>query len=47
MLKNKCGFCGIGAYAGNQVLPFYKEGYPSLFVNTATTDLTFVLSGSF
>ena len=39
MLKTKCGFCGIGAYAGNQVLPFYKEGYPSLFVNTATTDL--------
>lgn len=39
MLKNKCGFCGIGAYAGNQVLPFYKEGYPSLFINTAATDL--------
>lgn len=39
MLKNKCGFCGIGAYAGNQVLPFYKESYPSLFINTAATDL--------
>lgn len=39
MLKNKSGFVGIGAYAGNQVLPFYKTGYPCLFVNTATTDL--------
>jgi len=24
MLKPKCGFVGIGAYGGNQVLPFYK-----------------------
>lgn len=39
MLKNKSGFVGIGAYAGNQLLPFYKAGYPCLFVNTATTDL--------
>ena len=39
MLKNKSGFVGIGAYAGNQLLPFYKNGYPCLFVNTATTDL--------
>lgn len=39
MLKNKSGFVGIGAYAGNQLLPFYKDGYPCLFVNTATTDL--------
>lgn len=39
MLKNKCGFCGIGAYGGNQVFPFYREGYPCLFVNTASTDL--------
>lgn len=36
MLKNKSGFVGIGAYAGNQLLPFYKDGYPCLFVNTAT-----------
>lgn len=39
MLKNKSGFCGIGAYGGNQILPFYKAGYPCLFANTATTDL--------
>lgn len=39
MLKNKSGFVGIGAYAGNQLLPFYKTGYPCLFANTATTDL--------
>lgn len=39
MLKPKCGFVGIGAYGGNQVLPFYKVKYPSLFINTATTDL--------
>ena len=39
MLKNKSGFVGIGAYAGNQLLPFYKDGYPCLFANTATTDL--------
>lgn len=35
MLKNKSGFVGIGAYAGNQLLPFYKDGYPCLFANTA------------
>ena len=39
MLKPKSGFVGLGAYGGNQVLPFYKAKYPSLFINTATTDL--------
>ena len=39
MLKNKCGFVSIGAYGGNQILPFYKEGYQCLFTNTAMTDL--------
>lgn len=39
MLKPKCGFVGIGAYGGNQVLPYYKANYPSLFINTAMTDL--------
>lgn len=39
MVKNKCGFVGVGAYGGNQVRPFYKESYPSLFINTALTDL--------
>ena len=39
MVKNKCGFVGIGAYGGNQVCLFYKESYPSLFINTALTDL--------
>lgn len=39
MIKGKCGFLGIGAYGGNQVLPFYKAGYPSLFINTAHSDL--------
>ena len=39
MLKPKCGFVGIGAYGGNQVLPYYKAKYPSLFINTASTDL--------
>lgn len=44
MLKNKSGFVGIGAYAGNQLLPFYKDGYPCLFANTATTDLDTITS---
>lgn len=39
MLKPKCGFIGIGAYGGNQILPFHRAKYPSLFINTATTDL--------
>lgn len=39
MIKGKSGFLGIGAYGGNQVLPFYKAGYPSLFANTAHSDL--------
>lgn len=39
MVKNKCGFVGVGAYGGNQVRPFYKASYPSLFINTALTDL--------
>lgn len=39
MLKPKCGFIGIGAYGGNQVLPFHRAKYPSLFINTASTDL--------
>ena len=38
-VKNKCGFLAIGAYGGNQALPFYKEKYPCLFVNTAMPDL--------
>lgn len=38
-VKNKCGFLAIGAYGGNQTLPFYKEKYPCLFVNTAMPDL--------
>ena len=38
-VKSKCGFLAIGAYGGNQTLPFYKENYPSLFVNTAMPDL--------
>jgi Cell division GTPase len=33
------GFLALGAYGGNQCLPFYKKGYPVLFVNTATVDL--------
>lgn len=24
MLKPKCGFIGIGAYGGNQILPFHR-----------------------
>lgn len=39
MIKDKCGFLGIGAYGGNQCLPFYKKGYPCLFINTALPDL--------
>ena len=39
MVRNKSGFVGVGAYGGNQVRPFYKESYPSLFINTALTDL--------
>lgn len=39
MIKNKSGFIGIGAYGGNQCLPFYKKGYPCLFINTALQDL--------
>lgn len=39
MLKQKSGFVGLGAYGGNQVLPFYKAKYSSLFINTASTDL--------
>lgn len=39
MIKNKCGFLGIGAYGGNQCLPFYKAGYACLFINTALPDL--------
>lgn len=39
LVKNKSGFVGVGAYGGNQVRPFYKESYPSLFINTALTDL--------
>lgn len=39
MVKNKSGLVGVGAYGGNQVHPFYKANYPSLFINTALTDL--------
>ncbi len=39
MVKNKCGILALGAYGGNQALPFYKEGYPSLFANSAQQDL--------
>lgn len=39
MIKKKCGFLAIGAYGGNQCLPFYKKGYPCLFINTALPDL--------
>ena len=28
MIKSKSGFVGIGGYAGNQLLPFYKKIYP-------------------
>lgn len=38
-VKDKCGFLAIGAYGGNQCAPFYKKGYPTLFVNTAIQDL--------
>ena len=38
-VKDKCGFLAIGAYGGNQCVPFYKKGYPTLFVNTALQDL--------
>lgn len=33
------GFLALGAYGGNQCLPFHKKGYPVLFVNTALEDL--------
>lgn len=39
MIKNKTGFVGIGGYAGNQLLPFYKKNYPCLFINSAHQDL--------
>lgn len=39
MIKNKTGFVGIGGYAGNQLLPFYKKKYPCLFINSAHQDL--------
>lgn len=38
-VKEKCGFLAIGAYGGNQCVPFYKKGYPTLFINTAIQDL--------
>lgn len=38
-VKDKSGFLAIGAYGGNQCVPFYKKGYPTLFVNTALQDL--------
>lgn len=39
MVKDKCGILGLGAYGGNQGLPFYKAGYPVLFANSAQQDL--------
>lgn len=39
MIKDKSGFVGIGGYAGNQLLPFYKKKYPCLFINSAYQDL--------
>lgn len=38
-VKDKSGFLAIGAYGGNQCVPFYKKGYPTLFINTAIQDL--------
>ena len=38
-VKKKSGFLAIGAYGGNQCVPFYKKGYSALFVNTALQDL--------
>ena len=38
-VKDKSGFLAIGAYGGNQCVPFYRKGYPTLFVNTALQDL--------
>ena len=38
-VKKKCGFLAIGAGGGNVAAPFYKAGYPSLFVNSARLDL--------
>lgn len=38
-VKDKCGFLAIGAYGGNQCVPFYKKEYPTLFINTAIQDL--------
>lgn len=38
-VKQKVGILAIGAYGGNQTLPFYKEKYQCLFVNTAIQDL--------
>lgn len=38
-VKDKSGFLAIGAYGGNQCVPFYKKGYPTLFINTAMQDL--------
>lgn len=39
MIKSKSGFIALGGYGGNQLLPFYKEKYPCLFVNSAHQDL--------
>lgn len=38
-VKRKCGILAIGAGGGNVATPFYKAGYPSLFVNSARLDL--------
>ena len=38
-VKRKCGILAIGAGGGNVATPFYKAGYPSLFVNSAMPDL--------
>lgn len=38
-VKRKCGILAIGAGGGNVATPFYKAGYPSLFINSARLDL--------
>lgn len=38
-VKKKSGFLAIGAGGGNVCVPFYKAGYPSLFINSAKLDL--------
>ena len=42
-VKRKCGFLAVGAGGGNVATPFYKAGYPTLFVNSARLDLDSLL----